>query len=360
MSKANSRMALLLSLLLLSLPGCQTQESKPAEVLLDPSSGSSQAYDSAQQVERGDFYRYESCSASKIFPQYTDLACPLDGVTLEELPVKEKGYVEQGQVLARFSSSQSDTHIAEAQLAIEESYRAYRKSVEEQETAIREGRQSLERLSGREKAIRELELQQMELSLSQYQAETEYALSQQEEVLEGLLDEREQLTLTAPYSGYISSVAALTEGTSLSKGTFLLRLASDSVCYFALSQIPKSLSPGSAVTFEDSQTGETFEGEIVSCDTPLPDSVKTGAAYASIGQNAASLPDRLTATICTEAKRNVCIIPSQALHKEDGQAYVYLLEDGIAKRRNVLVGGSDLDRAWIASGLEEGQMIILN
>lgn len=65
-----------------------------------------------------------------------------------------------------------------------------------------------------------------------------------------------------------------------------------------------------------------------------------------------------SASVITEQVENVLLIPSDAVGTYAGQNVVYVAEDGVARRRNVSLDGSNSTYAVISSGLEEGELVI--
>jgi hypothetical protein len=58
--------------------------------------------------------------------------------------------------------------------------------------------------------------------------------------------------------------------------------------------------------------------------------------------------------------KDVLLVSKEAVRKEDGKTYVYILEDGVVHKRFVTVGLSGKTHAWILDGLREGQAVILD
>lgn len=65
-----------------------------------------------------------------------------------------------------------------------------------------------------------------------------------------------------------------------------------------------------------------------------------------------------SASVITEQVENVLLVPSDAVGTYAGQNVVYVAEDGVARRRNVSLGGSNSTYSVISSGLEEGELVI--
>jgi len=64
--------------------------------------------------------------------------------------------------------------------------------------------------------------------------------------------------------------------------------------------------------------------------------------------------------IITAQASGILTVPREAVHQEAGQSYVFRIENGVLKRRNVQTGLSNLTTMQIVSGLEENSQIALN
>ena len=58
-------------------------------------------------------------------------------------------------------------------------------------------------------------------------------------------------------------------------------------------------------------------------------------------------------------KRSVLAIPRAALYRDGERHFVYVLEEGRARRREVSVGLIGINEVEIASGVKEGDRVIL-
>ena len=58
--------------------------------------------------------------------------------------------------------------------------------------------------------------------------------------------------------------------------------------------------------------------------------------------------------------KNVLLVDREALQKDGGKTFVYVLEDGVIHKRFISVGLSSKTSAWILDGLSEGQDLILD
>ncbi len=67
------------------------------------------------------------------------------------------------------------------------------------------------------------------------------------------------------------------------------------------------------------------------------------------------------ATIITKELDNVLVVPQQALHFDNGQPYVMVLQPGnkVPVQQNLTLGASDVQNAQVLSGLKQGDMVVI-
>jgi RND family efflux transporter MFP subunit len=95
-----------------------------------------------------------------------------------------------------------------------------------------------------------------------------------------------------------------------------------------------------------------------------PAAVETGTAAAPVRLRFAGAPDLPTGTavqvdIGAEWHRNVVLVPGAAIVREGEEAFVFVANDGKAQRRAVQIGIVDGTHAEIVSGIEAGEMVIV-
>ena len=73
-----------------------------------------------------------------------------------------------------------------------------------------------------------------------------------------------------------------------------------------------------------------------------------------------ALPSGILTTcwIEREKKPDALIVPNNCLMFQDDKAYIYVVDDGKAQRRNISIGLTDRDRVEVVEGLEEGEFAV--
>ena len=111
----------------------------------------------------------------------------------------------------------------------------------------------------------------------------------------------------------------------------------------------------------DAMPGRSWQGHILR----LPSTVITyttrhvGAAIVNVDNaDGKLLPNtNVTVTVTTSSTPNILNIPREALHSNDGQDFVYLLDGEKLRRVPVKVGVNNLTSIQITAGLQEGQTV---
>ena len=169
----------------------------------------------------------------------------------------------------------------------------------------------------------------------------------------------EQYTVTSPISGYVSKVD-IREYDNVNTGTVALQIEntdSMTVEFTVTEKVLKNLVYGQEVMIEKDDEG--IKGNIIEINE-APDE-KTGMfkIKAGFSGNSGILSGtRVTVTLDSYRDDSGFILPNDAIYRSNGQAYVYVAENGVAVKKNVTTGMFDADRIVVSDGLNEGDRII--
>ena len=129
------------------------------------------------------------------------------------------------------------------------------------------------------------------------------------------------------------------------------------VTFYVTDQVRQTLTLGQPVSVN--YGGNNYAGAITEI---------SGVVDAQVGQfqvkavinGAQDLPDGLSVELTTVAYRQTgaILIPSDAMFFENGEAYVYLMQDGVAVRTDVTIGLYTADQIAVTSGLNLGDAVI--
>ncbi|MBL8199821.1 MAG: efflux RND transporter periplasmic adaptor subunit [Chromatiales bacterium] len=102
-----------------------------------------------------------------------------------------------------------------------------------------------------------------------------------------------------------------------------------------------------------------FKGTVTSIDSRVDPVTRAVTVLATVPNDEGLLKPGMFLTVGLEKKReNVLLIPEEALVPREGRQYVFVVEDGKAMEREVVLGGRAPGLAEIRSGLESGVLLI--
>ncbi len=165
--------------------------------------------------------------------------------------------------------------------------------------------------------------------------------------------------LTAPISGVVEAVN-VTENNFAASGSPVFVISNGSnktVTFYVTDEIRHTLKPGQSVTVTSG--GRAYQGAVTEISGVVDAAVGLFKIKAVI-EDAQDLPDGLAVELTTAAyaAQDAILVPSDALYFEDGNAYVYVAQEGQAVRKSVTVGLSTADTIALTDGLSEGDQVI--
>lgn len=168
----------------------------------------------------------------------------------------------------------------------------------------------------------------------------------------------------APFDGIIASLTAkVGESSSSSIGTLITK---DKIATIPLNEVDIAkikLNQKASLSF-DAISDLIVEGEVVEVDSV--GTVSSGVVTYNIKVSLKTEDDRIkpgmsvSATIKTNEKNDVIVIPSSAIKTKNGKSYVSILEDGNTSPSSIeiSVGISNDTLTEVLSGLQEGESMI--
>ena len=322
----------------------------------------------------------------------------------KEIKVKDSEKVKKGDVLIVLGNEQIKIQVAQAQATLDSIQASSDKiksgarpqEIKQAESAVlqakinRDGAEEnylrMEKLFS-EKAISE---QQYEQAKNQYEiADAQYQSAREsyELVIEGASEEdlksfeaqvrqakaaldlaKYQLKntqITAPISGKATSIT-VSSGEMISPSMPLLTIIDVNRIFVKVGISEKDISKikiGQTVVLEiDAFPEEIFKGEVVSKGVAVDQISKTLEVKIEILQPEVDIPIGVFARgdILVKTNKNALIIPSSALSRKKDGIYVYVIEEGIARQKEVELGIIQDERIEILAGLSIGQEIVVS
>lgn len=166
-------------------------------------------------------------------------------------------------------------------------------------------------------------------------------------------------SVTAPISGKVESCSAEVYDRANMNGELCVISGEGEkkVTFYVTQRMLENLAVGDTLTVEKS--GKTYDAVINEINTMVDDATglfKIEAQLADADDAATGSTVKLTVT--TGKAENVMTIPVDAVYYSGGKAYVYLYEDGKAKKASIEVGINDDDYVEITDGLSADDLVV--
>lgn len=251
--------------------------------------------------------------------------------------VKVGDKVSKGQVLARLNTDASSIQLSQAQLAYDDAKSNYDRSYALYEAGA-VSQADMDRL--------QLALSNAENTLAQAQLAIDYA------------------TVTAPISGTIVSANA-DEGSyaSASQPMFVIaNVATLEVQAGVTESYINKIKKGQTVeVLVGAASAEPVNGTITEISSMMDMSTKNYPITISIDNRAGQFVDGMYAEvkIITDSANDVIVIPAQAMVNRDGNRYVYVVDNDMAREVAVTVGLNDGNFYVVEEGLTVGEQLII-
>ena len=164
--------------------------------------------------------------------------------------------------------------------------------------------------------------------------------------------------MTAPISGVVEAVNLTLNNFASGTVAFVISNGSNkTVTFYVTDQVRQTLTAGQEVSVVSD--GRTYQGAVTEISGVVDAATGLFKVKAVINE-AQSLPDGLAVELTTTAYRSsgAILIPSDAVYFDEGNAYVYVAQDGTVVRTEVTVGLYTADTIAVTSGLTAGDEVI--
>jgi membrane fusion protein (multidrug efflux system) len=112
----------------------------------------------------------------------------------------------------------------------------------------------------------------------------------------------------------------------------------------------------------DAYPDRTFDGSVHRVDASLDEMSRTATAEVRVPNPEGLLRPGMFADVeLTLAEREAVLVPLDGLLRQEGTgvSYVFVIEDGTARRRNITLGEVFGDHVEIRSGVQDGELVVL-
>lgn len=172
----------------------------------------------------------------------------------------------------------------------------------------------------------------------------------------------EERTIRAPFAGVVG-LAEIDRGARVEAGTIITRLddLSEVEVEFALPEtLFAQVAPGQAVHATGAAfPGRVFEGQVESLDSRIDPVSRSFRTRAVIPNPENLLPGGMFLSLeITLDEAEAIVVPEEALVFQAAETYVFLVEDGIARRVSVVTGQRRDGMVAITEGIMPGSTVI--
>jgi membrane fusion protein (multidrug efflux system) len=256
--------------------------------------------------------------------------------TVAAIRFEEGDRVRRGQVLVELDATEARAALAEAEAALAESENQFKRS----------------RDLYAQQALSIAQLDQIEATLKANRARVDVA--------------RARLADTYVRAGFDGRTGfrRVSVGSLVAPGTVVTTLDDTSIIKLDFT-VPETflyvLTKGLPITASTvGLPGKEFHGKVSHLDSRVDPVTRSITVRAEIPNENGLLRPGMFMTVSLRGQQTPSlVIPEEAIVPEQGKAYVYALEDGIAKRREVRLGKRRPGEVEIVSGLVENERVIV-
>jgi RND family efflux transporter MFP subunit len=287
---------------------------------------------------------------------------------LERLHVKQGDKVKTGQLIATLEHEQQDALIEATQAQIAsakaDSERARaemmnaRTNLDRYERLVKEGFSTQQQFDASETAFVSARANYDAAVAKERQAASE---------LGRVRSSRQDYIMYSPLDGTVLSDYSLTQGEMISPSSPIADIA-DLRRLKASLRIPENkifvVKPGMDVFLKfDALPDEEFRGEVTRIDPYVDPSTRTSAVEIELDNEA--IGNRLRpgmfgqASIVEKEFAGIVLIPESALNGDSEGNFVFIEEEGVARRRDVKTGIRQGDSIHVADGIASGDRVIV-
>jgi len=358
-----------------TLTACQsvkTEETQLSQKVLTPKEANYQTV----SVDFADYVKSAQGGAEIFYPVNAQLS-PAKQVRFLASHVQEGDHVQKGDVLVSFAADSNELVLEEYDLKLERAKEALTEGSANRRTAIEKAQKELDSLKVwdeekqeyryrkglRERQIMQLQIQKQEIDLQQFIYQSEQSIRELEKQIGKQQEKVQEMQLTAPFDGVIDSITMFREGDTVLAHETVIEMYSEEKKLLAVTGIvDEEIRCFTDVTVEahSKEDKKVFSGRVISAPNILPHDAQQGQVLIELKEDTGTYQDDFLYFYEKESVGQVLLTDRRAVGMDEQGEYVYVLEDGIVKKRYVVTGFSNSSQVWILDGLSAGQTLVLD
>jgi len=243
--------------------------------------------------------------------------------------------VPKGEVLVELDGEQARADLAVANAALTESASQLKRSRELYST----------------KVLSDQQIEQIEATHTANQARVASARSRLSDTV-----------IRAPFSGRVG-LRRVSVGSLVAPGTVITTLDDTSSIKLDFT-VPERVVAAMRAGLEIEATsvaypGQTFSGRVASVDSRVDPSTRSVIVRAIVPNEQGLLrPGMFMNVRLSRGATDVLVVPEEALVPEQGDVFVYVVQDGKASKRKIQAGQRTIGSVQVTDGLQAGEMIV--
>jgi RND family efflux transporter MFP subunit len=287
---------------------------------------------------------------------------------LQRLHVKQGDRVKSGQLIATLEHEQQDAQIASTQAQIA-SAKADSERARAEMMNAKTNMDRYERLV-KEGFSTQQQLDALETAYVSSRANYDAALAKERQAASELgrvKSSKQDYIMYSPLDGTVLSDYSLTPGAMISPSSPIADIA-DLRRLKASLRIPEnkifSVNPGMDVFLKfDALPDEEFRGKVTRIDPYVDPSTRTSAVEIELDNEA--IGNRLRpgmfgqASIVEREFQGSVLLPESAINSDSGESFVFIEDDGTARRREIKTGIRQGDYIHVTHGIASGDRVIV-
>ena len=248
---------------------------------------------------------------------------------------EEGQQVRKGTVLVELDGAQARADLAVAQAALTESASQLKRSRELYATRV----------------LSDQQIEQIEATHSANQARVASARSRVSDTV-----------IRAPFSGRVG-LRRVSVGSLIEPGTVMTTLDDLSTIKLDFT-VPEtavaSMQPGLTLEARSvAYPGQVFTGRVASVDSRVDPQTRSVTVRADVPNDKGLLkPGMFLNVKLARGEADVLVVPEESLVPEQGDVYVYVVDDGAVAKRKIQTGQRRVGSVQVTAGLEPGELVV--
>lgn len=315
-------------------------------------------------VELGDLVSSVTGKLTVAYLHKADLSLNQSGARFKEALVKKKQEVKQGDILITFDTQVSEADLTELRLQRQRKWEEYLAGKEKRLAAIEAAKAKAQLLTSYDLQIANLEIEKLQAQYEQYIFQTTRSVYAIDDKIVALEEKANNNVLVAPFDGVIDSIVSFQTGDPVTSGKVLITMHATDTLLLQAKDAERLLRYNLPVTIGSGSKSsmKLYSGRVVAAPNILPVTISSDLVLVKFDEDITE--DQLSKYLSFEANnlviQNVLTVPKRAITRENGQTFVYVLEDDIIQKKYVVTRSDSGANAWVQEGLSAGQTLIID